>query len=283
MTSESTSITFRAAGLRYTVCAKALLYPGDERRFRRAEECLGPIPLREITNPALAAAAAAIHGDAGSSTAIREFWRTIKRFIKWCINEGLCEPWQILVPRPPKSPPPRILSVEEEARLIAELPDHVRPFVMFLLSTGCLIEEARLLEWSQVKLDRGFVRFPRMGEHRETPLDKDVIAELRWLQLTNRDGVVFRKLNREPYVAKRISCVDKSAFNRACIRAGLRGVTQKSLQYTWVVRELAKGRSIRELQKVGGSDGRMIARINRDCQFEIDSYRQWLGKHSHVP
>jgi len=260
-------ITFREAALRY---------PGERRLFRRANKFLGDFLLADITNETLAGAAAAIHGNAESSTAIREFWTKIKRFFRWCAKEGLCEPRQIIVPRPPKSPPPRILTVEEEALLIAQLPDHVRPFVMFLLSTGCLIEEARLLQWRRLDLDRGVVWFPRAGNRRQVPLEKDMIAELRWMP--HRDGYVFRKPNGEQYASRRLSCVDKSAFNRACIVAGLESVTQKSLQYAWVVRELAKGRLISELLKVGASNRKVIARLKRDCKLEIDSYRQWLDR-----
>jgi integrase len=175
------------------------------------------------------------------------------------------------VPQPPKGPPPRILTFEEEARLIPALPDHGRRFAMFLISTGCLIEEARLLRWVQVDLVGGQVWFPRMGDRRHVPLDRDVIAELRWLP--SREGPVFRKPDGKPYAGKRFSCVDKSAFNAACLRAGLRGVTQKTLQYTWVARQLAKGRSVRELLKlVGCADRRMIARVKRGCQTEIEGW-----------
>jgi hypothetical protein len=92
---------------------------------------------------------------------------------------------------------------------------------------------------------------------------------------------VFRKPDGEPYAAKRLSCVDKSAFKAACLKAGLKGVTQKSLQYTWVARQLAKGRTVRELQKLMGCpDRRMIVRIERDCRAEIGEltkYYCWLA------
>jgi hypothetical protein len=100
--------------------------------------------------------------------------------------------------------------------------------------------------------------------------------------LPHREGAVFRRPDGQLYSTRRFFCVDKSAFNRACIRAGLKGVTQKTLQYTWVVRELEKGRSSNELAKLGAwTDQRAIARLKRFvCRGEETITRRLTKKEA---
>jgi integrase len=230
-----------------TFVEAAPLCPHDRRFLPKLAKHFGRIRLDEISTQAIALGEKAVYPRAKLRTTIRQYWGPIKRFFEWCAREGFCEPPIVKIPRPPKGHPPHILTIEEEARLIFELPDHARPFVMFLLSTGCLVAEARRLQWRQLYPKRREVWFPKRGKRdsRYAPLDKDVLAEFK--SLLQRDGLVFRKSNGEVYSAKRVSCVDKSAFGGACDRAGLVGVTQQNLRFTWAARELARGCSVREV------------------------------------
>jgi integrase len=237
-------------------------YPGERRFLWRIADHFAGIPLRDITTDHLARGVAGLHPEAEASTLVREFWGPLRRFFKWAAAEGLCAPLHVPVPKLPRTPVPRILTAEEEERLVRELADHLRPFVMALASTGVPIQELRHLRWRRVDLHRGLIWFCRNGERIEVPLDRDVLAELRWLP--HREGVVFCRPDGSPYSGRRSSCVDRSAFEAACRRAGLIGLTKTGVRYTGIARGLAVGRSVAELARItGNADSRLVARLAR--------------------
>lgn len=56
---------------------------------------------------------------------------------------------------------PRFLEYDEFARLLAEIPDHYKPLVLFLVGTGARWSEATALAPNKVFLERGTVRIDR--------------------------------------------------------------------------------------------------------------------------
>lgn len=76
----------------------------------------------------------------------------------------------------------RFLRREEADRLIAELPQHMKPIVGFALATGRREGEILRLEWRRVDLDRKVAWLDhgttRSGEGRGTPLNADALAAL---------------------------------------------------------------------------------------------------------
>ncbi len=81
--------------------------------------------------------------------------------------------------------------------LLAVLPPHLQPYIMFLYHCGGRSGEAELIEWSQVDLEHGFIRLEddqtKNDEARIVPLPKHLIAKL-WA-IEPKEGLVFDTTN----------------------------------------------------------------------------------------
>ena len=76
----------------------------------------------------------------------------------------------------------RFLRREEADRLIAAMPEHMKPIVRFALASGCRAGEILGLEWSRVDLNRKVAWLDhgstKSGEGRGIPLNANAVAAL---------------------------------------------------------------------------------------------------------
>lgn len=162
--------------------------------------------------------------------------------------------------RRPKEPQRRlrILTVEEEARLLAALPLHYRLLVMVCLDAGPrAVSEALALTWRDVDLERGLLTMKaeaaKSGKERHVPLTprlREGFAAGLEARTTGGatpiHGQVFTTRAGQPLRSLR------SVFRRACQRAGLEGVSPHVLRHTWASRMIMSGADPRTLQQLGG-------------------------------
>jgi integrase len=98
-----------------------------------------------------------------------------------------------------KEPQPRkgFLELPKFQQLLAALPAHLQPYVMFLYHCGARRGEAEMITWSQVDLQRSFVRFEadqtKTEEARVVPLPKQLVAML--VEVEPKEGRVFDTTN----------------------------------------------------------------------------------------
>lgn len=98
-----------------------------------------------------------------------------------------------------KEPPARrgFLKLDDFNRLLAALPEHLRPLVTFLYYCGVRLGEALQIAWKQVDLNAALIRLEdeqtKTGEARTVPLPDVLIDMLRKLEPT--DGPVFCATN----------------------------------------------------------------------------------------
>lgn len=97
---------------------------------------------------------------------------------------------------------------EKFAKLIAELPEHLRCFIMFLYVTGCRSGEAKSLRWNQVDWKERIVRVEadqtKNDEARTIPLDDAVFDRLKKIPEAKRVGVLFPGRMLPQSVAERV-------------------------------------------------------------------------------
>ena len=121
---------------------------------------------------------------------------------------------------------PRPLTREEEARLLAVLPEDYLPFVTLALNTGLRMGELRTQLWADVDLPSGTLKVtrPKSKRHEVIPLNATAFALLVGLK---QDGpLVF------PGMPKRLS----DTFIRYCRKAGLDDVSFHDLRDTFISR-----------------------------------------------
>ena len=88
-----------------------------------------------------------------------------------------------------------VLSVEEEEKLLAVAPEHLRKVIIAALDTGMRRGELLAQDWRHVDLDRGLLTVTHSktpeGEGREIPLTKRLKALLEGVQEEKRKSFVF--------------------------------------------------------------------------------------------
>lgn len=85
------------------------------------------------------------------------------------------------------------LNHEQFAKLLAALPERLRPLILFLYWTGCRIGEARKVTWEQVDLDRRQIALrndqTKNEEGRILPLPDELVETLE--RVPKKEGHVF--------------------------------------------------------------------------------------------
>src|SRR5262245_60758839 len=112
----------------------------------------------------------------------------------------------------------RMLSLDEEARLLAPCGPQLRPIVLTALHTGFRKSELLSLTWNDVDFRRRVITvraaYAKNGEARSVPMNDVLTATLKAIRINATvDGVVFCNRNGTPYKSFR------SAFERAVQKA----------------------------------------------------------------
>lgn len=150
----------------------------------------------------------------------------------------------------------RYLSIDEEASLLHELPQHLKQIARFALSTGLRMSNIVGLEWSQIDIIRSMAWVhpdqAKAGKAITVPLNSDACAVLRE-QMGKHLTHVFS------YNGKPILRANQKAWRDAVKRAGIKEFTFHCLRHTWASRLIQAGTPIHALMEMGGwSDVDMV-------------------------
>jgi integrase len=143
----------------------------------------------------------------------------------------------------------RFLTTAEAARLLAELPNYLRDMAAFSLATGLRESNVRLLEWSNVDLERSIAWVhgdqAKAGKSLAVPLNASAMNVLR-----ERYGQHWKwvfELNGRPLY----QC-NNTAWKSALRRAGISGFRWHDLRHTWASWHVQNGTSLYDLKTLGG-------------------------------
>ncbi len=127
----------------------------------------------------------------------------------------------------------RILTPEEQQRLLAACTDHSRPFVVTALHTGMRLGEILNLCWDQVDLAKGYltVEQTKNGHSRKIPMNRTLTGTLK--AVTKGGPFVFG--GEKPYGAI------KTSFKAALRRAGISACRFHDLRHTFASSLVAAG------------------------------------------
>lgn len=159
----------------------------------------------------------------------------------------------------------RYLKPQEEADILGESPDFLRPIMTFAVNTGMRLGELVSLKWSDIDQDAGFIRVDQSSKGHKTrhiPINaaiESVLADLKPCQ--TEEGFIPQVFVNErfgkPYKASSVY----NAFKAAAGRANVDGVVFHTLRHTTVSRMVAAGIPDRVIMKiVGHSTPNMVAR-----------------------
>jgi len=143
----------------------------------------------------------------------------------------------------------RVLSGEEERRLLQNAAPYLQDLVRFALHTGLRVGEIFSLRWSHVDWERGIltVYAAKTGKVREVPLNADALQVLRaWGQNRRNEFVFYNPRTGKPFVDL------KAGFRQACRKAGIEGVTWHTLRHTFASRLVNCGVDVVTVQELLG-------------------------------
>jgi len=134
---------------------------------------------------------------------------------------------------PPPPPRDRVLNTTEiEQLFIACTTEHVHSFVTLMLNTGQRPGAIEGLKWEQVDFENRIIRFDKDGKQQSKKLARPVpMNEIVFDLLTSLYAKAVTDYVLE-YKGQPAGCV-KRAFSKACIKAGLKGVSRYTLRHTY--------------------------------------------------
>lgn len=177
---------------------------------------------------------------------------------------------------------PRVLTVEEEDRLLAIASDDERAWVTLALDTLLRLSNVVHLKWPQVRFrEQVIVPLNAKISHDGVPITARLKIALQ--QLDRDSEYVFPQYHdgKGPTAAKNEMI---RAFDALCQKAriphgrGNHGVTFHCLRHTGATRALQKGASIRTVMKLGGwKDERSVIRYTHATDADVRTAAESIG------
>lgn len=175
-----------------------------------------------------------------------------------------------------KEPKRRIrwLTHEEVARLLQQLPEHLKVMVRFTLSTGLREANVARLEWSQVDLERRVAWIhadqAKAGKPIGIPLNREAVVLLRQQQGKHKKFVFT-------YKGRPVLKCNTKAWRNALKAAGIEDFRWHDLRHTWASWHVQNGTPVHILQELGGwSDIRMVQRYAHLAPEHLSGYADRL-------
>lgn len=244
----------------------------DVRHARAWTEQLGTLPVSSLTQSRILHALDQVRRDgrtgsrSGSTTAF--YLRFLRRMTAWgsCVALLPADPCiGIPLPKEP-TPPMRVMTEEEEARICQALGRPYNLWVRLAVLTGLEQSEQFTLLWRSVQLDRALIVVPQgmTGTMVELPVSPEAVTILRLLR---QEYTTSMWVCPDPENTTRPADIHRFYYRwrRTIQRLGLPHLTWKDLRHTCGVRLAQRGVPIEEI----------AARLHQRELRQAYRYRAW--------
>jgi integrase len=170
----------------------------------------------------------------------------------------------------------RVLSLEEEGKLLRNAAPYLQDLIRFALNTGLRVGEIFSLCWSNVDLEKNVLNVfaPKTQKIRGIPINADARKVLEYWVLGKRNEFVFYNPDTgKPFVDL------KAGFKIACKKAGITGVTWHTLRHTFASRLVDRGVDIVTVKELLGHSS--ITVTMRYTHTNLESKRAAVEKLLH--
>jgi integrase len=223
----------------------------DKGRLDRLKKHFRNTDLREITPMEIDRFRASLLTKGMEKSTTNRYVALLKRMFSLAIDEDYAETnpaKKVRLFSEAENLKERILSEEEEQRLVEKCCDHMKDIVTFALDTGMRLGEILRLRWANVDMKSGMIRveFTKSGKTRIVPMNQTLQVML-W-RLKKRGGeYVFTN----PGSNDRFREIKRS-FKTGCRRAGIDGLRFHDLRHTFASRLVRNGIDIGTVRKLLG-------------------------------
>jgi len=167
----------------------------------------------------------------------------------------------------------RVVSPEEEEKLLRNASPYIQDIIRFALNTGLRIGDIFSLRWANVDLEKDILNVfvAKTQKLRTVPINGEARKVLEYWALGKRNEFVF--YNPEtgtPFVDL------KAGFGLACRKSGIEGVTWHTLRHTFATRLVDRGVDIVTVQQLLGHS--TITVTMRYTHTNLDSKRAAVAK-----
>lgn len=261
---DSATRTFAEAALGYMEAGgeRAHLAPIIKELGRRKVGSIGQSDIEDMAKK--------LGAGKSPATVNRQFYTPAVAVLHYAARKRWCSKPVIARPKQPAGRV-RFITYEEAERLIAAAAPHLKPLVIFLLSTGCRLSEALYLDWTHVNLTRCHVSFANVeaggvgtknGESRGVPLHPRAVAALANVEW-EKTGHVFRRPAGKIKKAGRVWLAYASRDGKGggqistgwaamCKRAKIIDFTPHDCRHTWATWHYAANKDLLQLMQLGG-------------------------------
>jgi len=167
----------------------------------------------------------------------------------------------------------RVVSPEEEERLLRNAAPYLQDLIRFDLNTGLRIGEVFTLRWSDVDFEKNILNVfaPKTQKRRCVPINWEARKVLEAWALGRRNEFVFYNFETgKPFVDL------KTGFAQACRKAGIEGVTWHTLRHTFASRLVSRGVDIVTVKELLGHSS--VAVTMRYTHTNLDSKHAAVAK-----
>lgn len=167
----------------------------------------------------------------------------------------------------------RVLSKEEEERLLHHAAPFMQDLIVFGLNTGLRVGEIFSLRWSDVDMEKSVLNLlaQKTGKMRTIPLNSSSLRVLGAWGLNRKNDLVFYNHGTgEKFVDL------KAGFALACKKAGISDVSWHTLRHTFASRLLDRGVDLVTVQQLLGHSTVIVT--TRYTHTNLDSKRAAVTK-----
>ncbi|MGH9745991.1 MAG: tyrosine-type recombinase/integrase [Candidatus Acidiferrales bacterium] len=275
---QPVKISLGEFGERYMEHAKA-----NKRSWLRDEQMLNHLyeyfgkgtPLTEIAPMRIEAYKIQRQGKIADSTINRELALLKRMFnlaITWDLYSGLNPVRKVKFFREFNNRL-RVLSLEEERKLLNNAIPYLQDLIRFAVNTGLRTGEVFSLRWSHVDLTRGILSVfaSKTQTIREIPINSEARVVLEaWKLNKKNESVFYNPLTGKPFVDL------KTGFALACEKAGISDVTWHTLHHTFASRLVNSGVDIVTVKELLGHSSIIVTM--RYAHTNIESKRAAVEK-----
>lgn len=238
-------------------------YKSDEYRMEMLKEFFKDMGLRAITPLMIEGFRKTRLNKGNSKATVNRYVALLKRMFNVAIDEGYLESnpaARIKLYSEGDTVKERILTEEEERRLLKESSPMLRSVLLTMLNGGLRPSEIFSLKWSQINFKERVLTVERTksGKTRYIPINQALFEELIRLKAKANGQGPYAFFNEK--TGKPITTV-RTAFRAACRRSGVSGIRLYDARHTFASRLVRYGVDIESIRSLlGHSDIKITQR-----------------------
>jgi len=263
---------FSSAYLQNYMMAKRRNWASDRFRLKKLDDFFGANQdLRKITPMMIEGLIKSRLEARNAGSTINRFLALLKHMLNKAVEEGYLEsnPAKKVKPFRETNRIERVLSQDEEKRLLAHATGYLRSILIIALNTGARVGEILRLEWRNIDLEAQKVNILRTkaGKPRIAFINTPLLHELERMRSENgkMPYLFFNEQTKKP-----LGRVSRS-FLTACKKAGVENFRIHDCRHTFISRLLEKGADVETVRSLAGHSS--LAMVQRYAHSQDETKR----------